>query len=52
LEAAGFAAIRWGAQGPVLVGAYETPEQADVAVSLLERIGISTTVISRTDPTP
>jgi SPOR domain len=52
LEAAGFAAVRWGAQGPVLVGAYETPEQADVAVSLLERIGISTTVISRTDPTP
>ena len=52
LEAAGFAAVRWGAQGPVLVGAYETPEQAAVAATLLDRLGITTTLISRTDPTP
>jgi hypothetical protein len=52
LQAAGFAALRWGTAGPVLVGAYENPEQADVAQTLLHRIGVATTVISRSEPTP
>ena len=52
LEAAGFAAARWGPQGPVLVGAFESPEQADLARSLLGRVGIATTLVSRTEPTP
>lgn len=52
LQAAGFAAARWGAAGPVLVGAFESPEQAQVARRLLDRVGIATTPISRTEPTP
>lgn len=52
LRAAGLAPVRWGKRGPVLVGAFEHPEQAAVARATLERADIATTLITRTGPTP
>jgi cell division septation protein DedD len=52
LRATGLAPVRWGERGPVLVGAFEHPEQAAVARATLERASIATTLITRTDPTP
>ena len=52
LRAAGLAPVRWGERGPVLVGAFEHPEQAAVARATLERADIATTLITRTEPTP
>jgi hypothetical protein len=52
LQAAGFAALRWGSGGAVLVGAFEDSAQADVARSLLSHVGVATTLITRTGPTP
>ena len=52
LRATGLAPVRWGERGPVLVGAFEHPEQAAVARATLERAAIATTLITRTDPTP
>lgn len=51
LRAAGFAAVRWGARGPVLVGAFEHPEAASVALNALQHAGIAATLILRTDRT-
>jgi cell division septation protein DedD len=48
----GFTGLRWGKTGPVLVGAYEHPEQAVVAQAQLDRAGIPTTVFTRTERTP
>ena len=52
LRAAGLAPVRWGERGPVLVGAFEHPEQAAIARATLERAAIATKLITRTDPTP
>ncbi len=52
LRATGLAPVRWGERGPVLVGAFEHPEQASIARATLERAAIATTLITRTDPTP
>ncbi len=52
LRATGLAPVRWGKRGPVLVGAFEHPEQAAVARAALERAAIATTLITRTEPTP
>lgn len=51
LRAAGFAAVRWGEHGPVLVGAFEHPEAASVTQSALQRAGIAATLIKRTERT-
>jgi len=51
LRAAGFAAVRWGARGPVLVGAFEHPEAASVTLAALQHAGIAATLIKRTDRT-
>jgi hypothetical protein len=52
LRATGLAPVRWGERGPILVGAFEHPEQAAVARATLERAAIATTLITRTEPTP
>ncbi len=51
LRDAGFAAVRWGAHGPVLVGAFEHPEAASVTLTALQHAGIAATLIQRTDRT-
>ncbi|HKC48169.1 MAG TPA: SPOR domain-containing protein [Gemmatimonadales bacterium] len=51
LRSVGFAAVRWGAHGPVLVGAFEHPEAASVTLTALQRAGIAATLIQRTDRT-
>ena len=51
LRAAGFAAVRWGEHGPVLVGAFEHPEAASVTMTALQHAGIPATLIMRTDRT-
>jgi cell division septation protein DedD len=51
LRGAGFAGVRWGAHGPVLVGAFEHPEAASVTLTALQRAGIAATLIQRTDRT-
>lgn len=52
LRSLGFAGIRWGPAGPVLIGAFERPEQAAVAQAQLDRAGIPTTLYTRTERTP
>lgn len=52
LRTLGFTGLRWGAHGPVLVGAFEHPEQAVVAQAQLDRAGIPTTLFTRTERTP
>jgi cell division septation protein DedD len=52
LRAAGLAGVRWGQRNAVLVGAFENPEQASVAAEQLHRLGIATTLVTRTDRTP
>ncbi len=52
LRTAGLAGIRWGTRNAVLVGAFEHPEQAAIAAAQLQRLGIATTVVTRTDRTP
>jgi cell division septation protein DedD len=51
LRAAGLAGIQWGPHGPVLVGAFEHPEEATVTIAELLRAGIAATLITRTDRT-
>ena len=51
LRGVGFAAVRWGEHGPVLVGAFEHPEAASVTLTALQRAGIAATLIHRTDRT-
>jgi cell division protein FtsN len=48
----GFTGVRWGERGPVMVGAFEQPEQAVVAQAQLDRAGIPTTLLTRTERTP
>jgi len=52
LRGVGFAAVRWGAHGPVLVGAFEHPEAASVTLTALQHAGIAATLLQRTDRTP
>jgi cell division septation protein DedD len=52
LRGAGFAGVRWGEHGPVLVGAFEHPEAASVTLTALQHAGIAATLIQRTDRTP
>jgi cell division septation protein DedD len=52
LRAAGLTPVRWGERGPVLVGAFEHPEQAAVARATLDRADIATTIVTRTEPNP
>jgi cell division protein FtsN len=52
LRAAGLAGIRWGTRNAVLVGAFEHPEQATIAAAQLQRSGVATTLVTRTDRTP
>jgi cell division septation protein DedD len=52
LHAAGLAGVRWGSRNAVLVGAFEHPEQAGIAAAQLQRAGIATTLVTRTDRTP
>ncbi len=52
LRSIGFTGVRWGEDGPVMVGAFEQPEQAVVAQAQLDRAGIPTTLLTRTDRTP
>ena len=51
LRGVGFAAVRWGEHGPVLVGAFEHPEAASVTLTTLRQAGIAATLIQRTDHT-
>lgn len=52
LRTAGLAGIRWGTRNAVLVGAFEHPEQAAIAAAQLQRLGIATTLVTRTDRNP
>jgi len=52
LRAVGLAPVRWGERGPVLVGAFEHPEQAAFVRAMLDRAGIATTTITRTELNP
>mgnify|MGYP001159159529 FL=1 len=52
LRPLGFTGLRWGVHGPVLVGAFEHPEQAAVAQAQLDRAGIPTTLFTRTERIP
>jgi len=52
LRTIGFTGVRGGERGPVMVGAFEQPEQAVVAQAQLDRAGIPTTLLTRTEWTP
>lgn len=52
LRTAGLAGVRWGVRNAVLVGAFEQPDQASLAATQLRRLGIATTLVTRTDRTP
>lgn len=52
LRTAGLAGVRWGARNAVLVGAFEQPDQATLAATQLQHLGIATTLVTRTDRTP
>jgi len=56
LRGAGIAAVRWGVAAPgrehILVGAFETPEQATLVGAQLQRAGIHATLVTRTGTTP
>jgi hypothetical protein len=52
LRALGFTGLRWGPHGPVLVGAFEHPDQAVLAQAQLDRAGLPTTLFTRTERTP
>ena len=52
LRRLGLPAVRWGASGTQLVGAFETPEQASVAAAALGGAGVAATLVTRTGTTP
>jgi len=51
LRARGIAPVRWGTDG-LLVGAFETPEQAALARTQLKRAGIQATLVTRVGSRP
>jgi hypothetical protein len=52
LRALGVPAVRLPADGRMLVGAFESPEQATLAETRLHRAGVRTTLVTRTETTP
>jgi len=52
LRRLGLPAVRWGASGTRLVGAFETPEQASIAAAALGGAGVAATLVTRTGTTP
>lgn len=52
LRARGIPAVRWGEEGRLLVGAFETRDQATVAEAQLKRAGVPATLVTRTGTTP
>ena len=51
LRARGIAPVRWGTGG-LLVGAFETPEQAALAQTQLKRAGLQATLVTRVGSRP
>ncbi|OLD39102.1 MAG: hypothetical protein AUI57_04525 [Candidatus Rokubacteria bacterium 13_1_40CM_2_68_8] len=51
LRGRGVAAIRWSMGGRILVGAFETAEQAALAGTQLKRAGVHATLVTRTGTT-
>src|SRR5437016_2022896 len=51
LRARGIARVRWGTGG-LLVGAFETPEQAALARTQLKRAGVQATLVTRVGSRP
>ena len=52
LRARGIPAVSWGADGALLVGAFETPDQASVAEAQLKRARVPATLVTRTRTRP
>ena len=52
LRARGIPAVSWGADGALLVGAFETPDQASVAEAQLKRAHVHATLVTRTRTKP
>jgi len=52
LRRLGLPAVRGGASGTRLVGAFETPEQASIAAAALGGAGVAATLVTRTGTTP
>jgi hypothetical protein len=47
LRAQGIPTVRWGAAGALLVGAFETPEQAALTETQLKEAGLRATLVTR-----
>ncbi|HYT70617.1 MAG TPA: SPOR domain-containing protein [Gemmatimonadales bacterium] len=52
LRARGLPAVRWGPGNALLLGAFETAEQASLAAAQLKRAGITATLVTRVRTTP
>ncbi|HEX4601412.1 MAG TPA: SPOR domain-containing protein [Gemmatimonadales bacterium] len=52
LRARGFPAVPWGGTGQLLVGAFESPEQATLTEARLKRAGIAATLVTRMGTAP
>ncbi len=52
LRARGIPAVPWGAEGALLVGAFETPDQASLAEAQLKRAHVPATLVTRTRTRP
>lgn len=52
LRARGIPAVPWGRGAPLLVGAFETPEQASLTNATLKRAGVPATLVTRMGTTP
>jgi cell division septation protein DedD len=52
IRARGIPAVPWGADGALLVGAFESPDQASLAEAQLKRASIRATLVTRTRTTP
>jgi len=51
-RARGIPATRWGTEGALVVGAFETPEQASLAEAQLKRARIRATLVTRMGTKP
>jgi sporulation related protein len=52
LRARGIPTVRWGAEGALLVGAFETPEQAGLTETQLKEAGLRATLVTRMGTSP
>ena len=52
LGSLGIPVVRWSRGNVLLVGAFETPEQATTTAAQIARAGLSATLVTRTGPTP